>query len=35
MVNLFDDLPTGGLDEDVTTLLETSGARLVRIVSRT
>ncbi len=33
MVNLFDDLPTGGLDEDVTTLLETSGARLVRIVS--
>ena len=31
--NLFDDLPTGGPDEDVTTLLGTSGARLVRIVS--
>ena len=31
--NLFDDLPTGGADEDVTTLLGASGARLVRIVS--
>ncbi len=31
--NLFDHAPTGGPDEDVTTLLETSGARLVRIVS--
>ncbi len=31
--NLFDNLPTVGRDEDVSTLLETSGARLVRIVS--
>ena len=31
--NLFDDLPTGGPDEDVTTLLGARGARLVRIVS--
>ena len=33
MANLFDDLQTAGSDEDVTTLLGTSGARLVRIVS--
>ena len=33
MAYLFDALPTAGLDEDVTTLLRTGGARLVRIVS--
>ncbi len=31
--NLFDALPSGGPDEDVTTLLEAGGAVLVRIVS--
>ncbi len=31
--NLFDPLPSGGAGEDVTTLLEAAGARLVRIVS--
>ena len=31
--NLFDFVPTGGADEDMTTLLTTPGARLIRIVS--
>ncbi len=31
--NIFDHMPSGGGDEDVTTLLEAAGARLVRIVS--
>ncbi len=31
--NLFDNLPSGGEDEELTTLLEAGASRLVRIVS--